>query len=324
MENVYLCLAIDEKMAKRKLKKKNTKKSGKSFWGSIKRFIAIVSVSLVCIVGGIFLYLNYVPEDRAKNVVDTVIKKLPEIIESQQAEVKLKKEDLPTGAEIPVLKNGNKEQLIKHEGYSVSYNPDFKIPNWVAYVLTEDKVNNAKVKRHNKFVPDPEVKGATALNEDYSKTGYDRGHMVPAGDMKWSEKVMRETFYFSNICPQDRGLNGGVWNDLEMTVRVWAKEKGVIYIVTGPVIEKDLKRLGGNRVGVPRLFYKVVCDPEKAQAIGFLFENRDYKQTSPRDQAVSVDRIEEVTGIDFFPQLPDKIEKEMEAKVNLNHWSFFR
>lgn len=309
-------------MAKKRVNKKK-KTAGRSFWSEVKRFVAIVCVAVVCMTGLFFLYLHYVPADKAQAVVDRVVKKLPEIAETK-APVKLKKEELPSGAEIPTLKNGNREQVIKHEGYTVSYNADFKIPNWGAYVLTKERVENAKVKRHNKFIPDPEAKGATALNEDYSRTGYDRGHMVPAGDMKWSEKSMRETFYFSNICPQDRGLNSGIWNDLEMTVRVWAKEKHLIYVVCGPVIEKDLKRLGGNRVGVPRMFYKVVCDPEKGQAIGFLFENREYKQTSPRELAVSVDRVEAVTGIDFFPRLPDSVEKEMEAAYDLKYWSFFR
>lgn len=310
-------------MAKRKVKRKNSKQSGKSFWGEVKRFIAVVCVLIVAIIGLSFLYLHYVPEEKAQKVVDELVQKVPEILEAK-APTKLKTENIPAGAEIPVLKNGAKEQIIKHEGYTVSYNSDFKIPNWVAYELTKEKVNNANVKRHNKFIPDPDVKGATAMNEDYTRTGYDRGHMVPAGDMKWSEKVMRETFYFSNICPQDRGLNSGVWNDLEMTIRVWAKEHKRIYIACGPVIEKDLKRLGKNRVGIPRMFYKVVCDPEKTQCIGFLFENRDYKQTSPRDLAVTVDKVEEVTGIDFFSQFPDAIEKEMGSKVDLKFWSFFR
>lgn len=310
-------------MAKRRTRKKSSKQRSGSFWGEVKRFIGIVCVLIVSITGLSFLYLHYVPEEEGKKVVDTLVKKVPEMLEPKTP-AKSETAKIPVGAEIPVLKNGAKEQIIKHEGYTVSYNSDFKIPNWVAYELTLEKVSNAKVKRHNKFIPDPQVKGATALNEDYSRTGYDRGHMVPAGDMKWSEKVMRETFYFSNICPQDRGLNSGVWNDLEMTIRVWAKEHKRIYIACGPVIEKDLKRLGKNRVGIPRLFYKVVCDPEKTQCIGFLFENRDYKQTSPRDLAVSVDHVEEITGIDFFSQFPNAIEKEMEAKVDLKFWSFFR
>lgn len=312
-------------MARGKNRKTNRKKkkTEKHILSEIKRFIAIVCVLLVAAVGLIFTYLNNVPEERAHKAVASVIDILPEIGESKPPTI-IERKDLPDGAEIPQLKNGQKEQIIRHEAYTVSYNTDFKIPNWVAYTLTADKVENTRVKRSNRFVPDPEVKGATALNEDYTRTGYDRGHMVPAADMRWSEKAMRETFYLSNICPQDRGLNSGVWNDLETTVRLWAKEHKLIYVVCGPVIEKELSRLGKNRVGIPRMFYKVVCDPEKAQAIGFLFENRDYKQTSPKDLAVSVDRVEEITGIDFFPQFPDKVEKAMESKTDLEFWSFLR
>lgn len=310
-------------MAKRKIVKRKNKKTGKTFWESTKRFVALVCVLIVGITGLSFLYLNYVPEERAHQVTDTIVKELSEFGESK-FKTKLQRTSLPSGAEIPVLKNGAKEQIIRHEGYTVSYNPDFKIPNWVAYELTKEKVTNVRVKRHNRFVPDPAVGRATALNEDYTRTGYDRGHMVPAADMRWSEKAMRETFYLSNICPQDRGLNSGIWNDLEMTIRVWAKEHKSIFIVCGPVIEKDLKRLGANRVGIPRMFYKVVCDPEKAECIGFLFENRDYKQTSPREWAVPVNKIEEVVGIDFFPQFPDSIEVAMESKINSGFWSFFR
>lgn len=103
------------------------------------------------------------------------------------------------------------------------------------------------------------VKGASATNEDYTRSGYDRGHMAPAGDMKWSAKAMRESFYLSNICPQKPGLNRGIWKDLEEQARLWAKENGSLLIVTGPVITDDLKRLGKNRVGIPKTFYKVIC-----------------------------------------------------------------
>lgn len=311
-------------MGKKRTSKRKKKQAGRNFLSEIKRFVAIVCVLLVTGTGLTFVYLHNMPEGNVGRAETSSTDRPIEIAEAKPVAA-IGKHKLSEGAEIPQLKNGQIEQIIRHEAYTVSYNENFKIPNWVAYKLTAEMIRNASVKRHNRFIPDPQVKkGATALNEDYTRTGYDRGHMVPAGDMRWSEKVMRETFYFSNICPQDRGLNSGVWNDLESTVRVWAKEHETIYVICGPVIEKELKRLGKNRVGVPLMFYKVVCDPEKAQAIGFLFENRDYKQTSPRDLAVSVDRVEEVTGIDFFPQFPDKIEKKMEANFDPEFWSFIR
>ena len=168
------------------------------------------------------------------------------------------------------------------------------------------------------------VKGATATNEDYTRSGYDRGHMAPAGDMKWSAKAMRESFYLSNICPQKPGLNRGIWKDLEEQARLWAKENGSLLIVTGPVITDDLKRLGKNRVGIPKTFYKVICTITngKPEGVGFLFDNKDYGKTPLKLMMIPIDSVEKVTGIDFFPSLPDSIENPMEAYVNDGSWSF--
>lgn len=227
--------------------------------------------------------------------------------------------------EIPKLMKKRTEQVIRHEGYTVSYNSDYRIANWVAYELTRAEAKSKKHARSNKFVPDPAVKGVSALNEDYSRTGFDKGHMAPAGDMKWSAKAMRESFYFSNICPQEPGLNRGIWRELEEQCRLWASENGRLYVVTGPVMTEPMRRLGKNRVGVPVAFYKVICTVSngKYEAVGFLFENRDYKKKETlKKQMVPVDRVEEVTGIDFFPALPDDVEKRIEARVNPSAWSF--
>lgn len=227
--------------------------------------------------------------------------------------------------EIPALKQKRTEQVIRHEGYTVSYNSDYRIANWVAYELTGQEAKSKKHARSNKFVPDPEVKGATAMNEDYSRSGFDKGHLAPAGDMKWSAKAMRESFYFSNICPQVPGLNRGIWRELEEQARLWASDNGVLYVVTGPVITDSMRRLGKNRVGVPVLFYKVLCTVTdgKYEAVGFLFENRDYgKKESLKKLMLPVDRVEEVTGIDFFPALPDEVERVVESRVNEKAWSY--
>jgi DNA/RNA endonuclease G (NUC1) len=218
--------------------------------------------------------------------------------------------------EIPQLQNGRNEQIIYHEGYTVSYNPDYKIANWVAYELTSEETSG-KVKRSDKFVPDPMIgEWATATNEDYAQSGYDRGHLAPAGDMKWSDKAMRESFYFSNICPQDKGLNTGIWNSLEMQCRKWADRHDALLIVTGPVIKDSLRRIGKHRVAIPDAFYKVICIPngDKPKGIGFLFENRAYK-TNIRSMAVSIDSVEKVSGIDFFPSFPPEVQAEMESSV---------
>ena len=153
---------------------------------------------------------------------------------------------IPANTEIPRLKEKRQEQVIKHEGYTVSYNSEYRIANWVAYELTATEAKSKKTERSNKFVSDPQVKGATAMNEDYTRSGYDRGHLAPAGDMKWSAKAMRESFYLSNICPQKPKLNRGIWKDLEEQCRLWALDNGSLLIVTGPVITGDMKRLGKN------------------------------------------------------------------------------
>ena len=231
----------------------------------------------------------------------------------------------PARAEIPEWEAGKKrkEQIIRHEGYTVSYNSDYRIANWVAYELTAREARSKKAERSNKFVPDPLVKGATALNEDYTRTGYDRGHLAPAGDMKWSMKAMRESFYLSNICPQDPDLNRGIWKELEEQIRLWASENGSLLVVTGPIITDDLRRLGKNRVGIPKRFFKVVCTQTagRPEGVGFLFDNRDYGDTSLRAMMIPIDSVESVTGIDFFPSLPDSIERPMEASVNKSCWS---
>ncbi|MDR1646104.1 MAG: DNA/RNA non-specific endonuclease [Tannerellaceae bacterium] len=217
--------------------------------------------------------------------------------------------------EIPQLIAPRKEQIIYHEGYTVSYNPEYKIANWVAYELTKEEVAG-KVKRSDKFLPDPMIaQDETATNEDYRQSGYDKGHLAPAGDMKWSLQAMQESFYFTNICPQNKSLNTGIWNALEMQCRKWATHYGSVLIITGPVIENNLKRLGKHRVGIPNAFYKIICIPseKKPKGIGFLFENKNYIQTSIRSMTVPIDSVEQVTGIDFFPSFPLEIQEEMES-----------
>jgi endonuclease G len=224
--------------------------------------------------------------------------------------------------EIPKLSTGRKEQIIYHEGYTVSYNSDYKIANWVAYELTAEEANGKDVKRSDHFTPDPMVaEDETATSEDYKQSGYDRGHLAPAGDMKWSVLAMQESFYFTNICPQNKGLNTGIWNVLENLCRKWAVRHGALLIITGPVTGDNLKRLGPHQVGIPNGFYKVVCIPsgDEPKGIAFLFENKTYTRTSIRSMAVSIDSVEQVTGIDFFPSFPLDVQEKMEASLEWNY-----
>lgn len=218
--------------------------------------------------------------------------------------------------EIPVMQSSTGGQILKRKGYTLSYNADYKTPQWVAWELTK-KETKGKEGRTDKFLPDPDVRGAKAYTSDYTKSGYDRGHMAPAADMKWSKQAMEESFYLSNICPQNPNLNRGDWNDLEEKSRQWAKKHGVIYIACGPIYDtKRPKRIGNNKVAVPDAFYKVVLinDKKNPQAIGFIFPNKAGHKPLKK-YIVSVDSVEKRTNIDFFPSLPDEIENRIEAEL---------
>ena len=298
-------------------------------------------IVVACFIGFLFIYDFFAPmaghepvalEKKgqetvsSKKAVTAPKQKVQDKISANKAPAKpsTKTFKIPANTEIPRLKEKRQEQVIKHEGYTVSYNSEYRIANWVAYELTATEAKSKKTERSNKFVSDPQVKGATAMNEDYTRSGYDRGHLAPAGDMKWSAKAMRESFYLSNICPQKPKLNRGIWKDLEEQCRLWALDNGSLLIVTGPVITSDMKRLGKNKVAIPKSFYKVLCYyTEKGyKGIGFLFENRDYKDNSLKSMVIPIDSVEKVTGIDFFPSIPDDQEKEMEATVDWSSWSF--
>jgi len=212
------------------------------------------------------------------------------------------------------------EQIIRHSGYTVSYNKDLKIPNWVSYELTREETKG-KEKRGNRFIADPLVTGPIATNADYTRSGYDKGHMAPAADMKWSPEAMKESFYFSNMCPQHPQLNRRGWKNLEEKIRNWAIADSAIIIICGPIIEKQPKTIGKNKVVVPQRFFKVVLSPfaKPIRAIGFLFNNEQAVEPLS-SYVVTVDSIESLTNMDFFAPLPDEIENKIEANANYSLW----
>lgn len=224
--------------------------------------------------------------------------------------------------EIPKALTNYNEQLIKHVAYTVSYNHDWNLPNWVAYELTSDELCG-DIKRTNNFAPDPLVHGDPVVTYDYTHSGYDRGHMAPAADMKWSEKAMRESFYMTNICPQNQNLNRGDWNDLEELARDWARKYGNIYIACGPIIRDENVTIGNtHRIVVPSAFYKVFLRKNNSSwtSIGFMFENEAGNKPL-MTYMTSVDDIENITGIDFFYNLPDSIEANIESDFQISDWT---
>lgn len=227
-----------------------------------------------------------------------------------------------SNVEIPTITDERSDRKITHKGFTLSYNYDWKIPNWVAYELTDWEVEG-QVPRYDKFKPDPMVpQNVTATTNDYKYSGYDRGHMAPAADMKWDEQAMRESFYLSNICPQNPNLNGGVWKDLEEQVRDLASQKGRIFVVCGPIVNDASNTIGENKVVIPQAFYKVLLQEDKGEiyTIGFVYENKSGRKPMST-YAMTVDEVEELTGIDFFPKLPKKIQNRVEAEVDFAKWT---
>ena len=222
--------------------------------------------------------------------------------------------DFPQGIEIPKYESSRGGQVIKHTGFTLSYDADYKTPQWVAWELTAEELNG-DFPRKNSFSPDPKVRGAKAYHKDYSNSGYDRGHIAPAADMKWSEASMEASFYTSNICPQNRNLNRGDWKDLEELEREWAARYGAVAIAAGPIYtSRRPKRIGANKVAVPDAFFKVllVDYPASPKAYGFVFKNEAGSRKLTYYQH-TVDEVEEMTGMDFFSALPDDVENKIES-----------
>ncbi|MBO5633028.1 MAG: DNA/RNA non-specific endonuclease [Aeriscardovia sp.] len=211
-------------------------------------------------------------------------------------------------------------QILRRKAYTVSYNKETRCPNWVAWHLTAEHADGS-LKRHNSFREDEDVPRPRATLDDYKRSGWSRGHMCPAGDNKWDELAMEESFLLTNVCPQDERLNSGVWNRIEMDCRQWARKYGEVFIVCGPVLlKREHETIGKNRVVVPEAFFKVVlCMKDKPKAIGFVIRNNEGKKK--RDMFVnSVDEVERITGYDFFPALPDEVENVIEAKADIKEW----
>lgn len=222
--------------------------------------------------------------------------------------------------EIPKNLRDIPEQILIRKAYTVSYNKETKCPNWVAWYLSANHTDGEWA-RSNDFREDYDVPAPRATNVDYKGSSWSRGHMCPAGDNRWDADAMSETFLLSNMCPQDRSLNSGLWNRIEMDCRRWAQKYGGVYIVCGPLYyNNEHEVIGSNKVIVPEAFYKVVlCLEGKPKAIGFIVKNNE--TAKKRDQYVNtVDEVERITKIDFFSALPDSTEEKIEAYSNINDW----
>ncbi len=213
-------------------------------------------------------------------------------------------------------------QIVHHEGYSLSYSEPHEQAEWVAYELKKTHLSNTNFKRPY-FEIDNAVKTKAAHWRNYKKSGYDRGHLCPAGDRKYSKAAHDETFLTSNVSPQIHAFNAGIWNRLEQKTRYWARKYDGVFVVSGGVLKGNMKTIGEEKVSVPNQFYKVIIDNNsgKTKLLAFLLPHKESNKPL-YEYVVSVDKIEALTGIDFFPELDDAKEKRLEASNSYKNWSF--
>jgi endonuclease G len=305
-------------------KRKNRKRNHSS--GSLRLWLI-----LIVIVGGIYAALHTTEGQRlAFKGVNAMQKKLAP--KEMTSSAPTQQQVAPAQQQVVGTAIGNylrqvtpsaaPEKLIKRMGYTVSYNSATRNANWVAWKLTPERVNG-NAPRTDKFLPDPQLPaGEAATTDDYKGTGWDRGHLCPAGDNKWNRQAMAESFYLSNVSPQHHNLNRGDWNELEQKCRKWVTKEKCLYIVAGPIFyDRKARTIGKHRIAVPDAFFKVILAPEskKPKAIGFIYKNDEGNH--PLSSYVNtIDEVERITGIDFFPDLPDEVEREVEAGYNLKDW----
>ena len=213
--------------------------------------------------------------------------------------------------------------VITKSFYTLQYNEQFEQADWVAYELTREEVMG-QTDRRDSFKSDPDVDTSSASLADYRGSGFDRGHLAPAADMKMSSSSMSESFYMSNMSPQNPSFNRGIWSKLESHVRTWAYENEAIFIVTGPVLTKSsYPTIGTNRVAIPEFYYKVILDYTSPglKAIGFILPN-EKGQRELESYAMSIDAVEEFTGLDFYSALSDDVEERLESSYDTSLWTF--
>lgn len=211
------------------------------------------------------------------------------------------------------------DQIIHHTFYSLCYSEKHEQAIWVAYPLTYAMVNG-QAARSDKFKSDPLVITGSASPSDYKSSGFDRGHLAPAADMKISQKAMDESFYMSNMSPQLPAFNRGIWSRLEDQVRDWVGYADTFYVISGGILSDSLPQIGTNQVSVPELYFKIVFDlkPEP-RIIAFLLPNQKGDR-SLAEYLVSVDYLENLSKIDFFPALPDSLENNLEMLIRPENW----
>ena len=205
--------------------------------------------------------------------------------------------------------------LLCRDGYLLSHNNLTKVPDWVLERLTPERFQGTAIRRNNFRADDALSVEQRSELSDYDRSGFDRGHQAPAADMKFDQGAMDESFLLSNMAPQvGIGFNRHVWAHLEDEVRVWAERRGDLIVITGPIYGSH-ETIGDEKVAVPEKFYKIAYEPARNRVIALVLPNRKIKGNDLEPFVTSVDEIEELTGIDFFPDLRKSKQRSMERNV---------
>lgn len=182
-------------------------------------------------------------------------------------------------------------------GFAIGHDPNARIPAWVVERLGLAALNG-DVRRSDNFRADPDLMpGRRAELADYAGSGFDRGHMAPAGNLTWSNQAMLESFYLSNIAPQNPALNRGAWAKLEQTIRDWVLERNDLLVITGPVFGAQDGTIGSSPIRVPQAYFKVVFDPFRREVVAFVYPNHNPATADPADHRVPLEQLERTTGL---------------------------
>lgn len=263
-----------------------------------------------------------------------------------------------TGYEIPHLNDQNvyADHYVTMDGvqilnYALEWDNTKRHANWVAF--TFDTTTSAdNVKRTDAWSVDPKLPAEMQVQEsDHKNDGFDKGHLCASEDRVYLKEANEQTFYYSNMSPQLNDFNGGFWGKLEARVQTWGRSTadGVydkVYVTKGGTLNKLLKNFKGTTVNggtpttdangftihglaCPEYYFMAVLSQKDDvfHAIAFLVPHKEGMTRNPssdelKEYVVSVDKLEEETGIDFFCNLPDVLVNEVEAAYNLNDWAW--
>ncbi|AAX17738.1 DNA/RNA non-specific endonuclease [Borrelia turicatae] len=290
-----------------------------------KRLKILFCFYILILLGFLFLYQNPKILNNIKEIAYNYLSKLKDKIYEPEISTELKEEYL-------LPKGYLTTQIIHKKYYSLGYAESARQSEWVAYQLKREMVELAltllrekKITRSKNFFEDQDIKGIAPKLSDYLKSGYDRGHIVSSADMSFSKDAMLDTYFLSNISPQQREFNSGIWLKLEQLVRKWAILKEKIYIVSAGILTENKGFIGKNKILVPKNFYKIVLSLNNNNfydILAFIIPNEKAQDLELRNYVVNVNLIEEKTKINFFAKLDAEIKKIIKMKKDVRSWKF--